>query len=187
MTEHSCRVNFSCVGAINRDKCAIVRSIWVIALVALSGCATGLRDGVFNKDHVSYRIGVPPEADWRRVGFANNDLAWLHKTTGHVIAANATCENFGDPSLEVLTTHLLFGFTDREQKEEELEELDGREALHSKYDAKLDGVPIEIELVVLKKNGCVHDFSYVSPQGETGMAQATFDHLVHGFAQERSP
>ncbi len=172
---------------VNRVKSAVVQSFLVIASITLCGCATGLRDGVFSKDRVSYRIGVPPEAEWRRVNFSNNDLAWLHTTTGHVISTNATCENYGDPSLDVLTTHLLFGFSEREPKEQKLEELDGREALHSKYDAKLDGVPIEIELVVLKKNGCVHDFSYVSPKGHADMAQPAFDHLVHGFSQEKSP
>ncbi len=163
-----------------------MRSVLVVALVALTGCASGLRDGVFTKPGVTYRLGVPPESNWRRVGFAENDLAWVSKT-GHVISTNATCQGHGDAPLEVLTQHLLFGFSDREQKEQKLEALDGRESLHSKYDAKLDGVEVEIELVVMKKNGCVHDFSYISPLHHADLFQADFDALIAGFVQEKSP
>ncbi len=164
-----------------------MRSVLVLVVVALSGCAGGFRDGVFTKDDVRYRIGPPDESVWRRVGFANDDLAWVNKSSGHVIATNATCHDHGDPSLEVLTTHLLFGFADRELKEQKTEQLDGRESLHSKFEAKLDGVPIEIEIIVMKKNGCVHDFEYVAPLGHAVDQQAAFDRMVAGFAQEKSP
>jgi len=155
--------------------------------MVLTGCPSGLRDGLFSKPGVSYRIGVPPESDWRQVGFAENDLAWVHQTTGHVISTNATCDGHGDAPLEVLTQHLLFGFTERDLKEQKLEKLDGRESLHSRYLAKIDGVEADIEVIVLKKNGCVHDFSYVAPLGHADMFQATFDSLLAGFAQEKSP
>lgn len=170
-----------------RAKSTRVRSIGVLALVTLVGCAGSLRDGVFSKSGVRYRVGLPDDTNWRRVGFAENDLAWVSRATGHVISTNATCRNHGDPSLEVLTQHLLFGFGDRQQKSQTVEEIDGREALHTKYDVTIDGVPAEIELVVLKKNDCVHDFSYISPPGQSGVYQTTFDRLIAGFAQEQSP
>jgi hypothetical protein len=53
--------------------------------------------------------------------------------------------------------------------------------------ARLDGVPISLELVVLKKNGCVHDFTYASPTGKEAEHQTEFDALVAGFRQERAP
>jgi hypothetical protein len=53
--------------------------------------------------------------------------------------------------------------------------------------ARLDGVPTSLVLVVLKKNGCVHDFTYVSPRGEETKYQKEFDALVAGFKQERAP
>ena len=51
----------------------------------------------------------------------------------------------------------------------------------------IDGVGRSLDLVVLKKNGCVHDFSYVSPAGLEAEHQAEFDALVAGFRQERAP
>ncbi|HZN92666.1 MAG TPA: hypothetical protein VFB81_08165, partial [Myxococcales bacterium] len=39
------------------------------------------------------------------------------------------------------------------------------DSLRSRYRAKLDGVPVEMMLVVMKKNGCVYDFTHLSPPG----------------------
>jgi len=158
-----------------------------VGLLLLGACSGGLRDGQFARDNVRYRVAAPPEAGWRRVSFAGNDLAWTAKGSGHLIALNAVCQDHGDPSLEVLTTHLLFGFDERTLTARKHETIDGRAALRSLYEVSIDGVPAEVEVVVLKKNGCVHDFTYVSPRGARATAQSTFDALVAGFAQESAP
>lgn len=155
-----------------------------LALACLAGCPTGaLQGSVFVKDQVSYRVVLPSPDDWRRVGFAENDLAWSSRHSAHLLSVNAVCEDHGDPSLEVLTNHLVFGFTERSLKERKALTLDGRDALDSHYQAKLDGVPVELRLVVLKKNGCVHDFTYVAPLGHYEQRSKDFERLVEGFAQ----
>lgn len=155
-----------------------------LALVCLAGCPTGaLQGSVFVKDQVSYRLALPSADAWRPVGFAENDLAWSARQSAHLLSANAVCEDHGDPSLEVLTNHLVFGFTERELKDRKALSLDGRDALDSRYEVKLDGVPVELRLVVLKKNGCVHDFAYVAPLGRYEDKAKDFERLVEGFAQ----
>jgi len=157
-----------------------------VVLLAVAGCGF-FRDGRFEKSGVRYRVAVPPGEHWKPIAFADNDLAWLSKDSGHVISVNATCKDYGDPSLEVLTTHLLLGFQGHVLASRKAETLDGRAALRSRYHVTVDGVPAEVEVVVLKKNGCVHDFTYVSPQGQRAKQQPTFDALVAAFAQEASP
>jgi hypothetical protein len=166
----------------------MLRGVIVVGLVVgLTGCRGGLAGGLYRRDDgVMYRV-IEPTGDWRRVDFADNDLAWLASKTGHLISMNATCTGHEDPPLDVLTNHLVIGFTDRAWESKTPLQLDGREALKSKLKAKLDGVPRSLEFVVLKKNGCVHDFTYVSPVGREGDYQATFDALVAGFRQERAP
>lgn len=152
--------------------------------LGLAGCAGGLRDGVFRKDHVAYRVRAPEAPAFRPVAFADNDLAWEATGTSHLLAVNAVCRGHDDAPLEVLTRHLLFGLTERERVSQALERVDGREALRSVWRAKLDGAPVELELVVLKKNGCVHDFTYVSPPGARAVHEGAFAALVAGFAQQ---
>lgn len=156
-------------------------------LLLLVGCGAGLREGRFIKDGLTYVVKAPAEPAFRRIDFADNDLAWAAKDSGHLIAMNATCADHGDPSLEVLTNHLLIGFEQRVLTERKPFTLDGRAALRSYFDVAIDGVPAEVEVVVLKKNGCVHDFTYVSPKGARAQQQATFDALVNGFSQEAAP
>ena len=162
--------------------------IFLLMVAGLTGCHGTLSNGVYRRDGVAYRVVEPPADAWRSVDFADNDLAWVSRNSGHVLAVNATCgSQTEDPPLEVLTNHLVMGFTDRQWLSREKFMLDGREAERSKVQARLDGVPTSVQLVVLKKNDCVHDFSYVSPLGEEAAHQRDFDALVAGFAQEHAP
>jgi hypothetical protein len=160
----------------------------VLAWTALAGCRrVRFEDLTYTKPELSYRVGELPEG-WHRVYLADNDLAFAEDgDTGRAIAANGICEGHDDPPLPVLTRHLLMGFTEREELYQGLETLDGREALRSRYRAKLDGVPVELELVVMKKDGCVFDFTYVAPLGQAEERRAAFQALLAGFHAERQP
>lgn len=157
-------------------------------VVGLVGCRGGLSGGMYQRDDgVKYRVVEPLGSEWRRVSFEDNDLAWVSGKSGHLISINATCTGHEDPPLDVLTNHLVIGFTNREWVSKTPFKLDDRDALRSKVLAKLDGVPVSLDLVVLKKNGCVHDFTYVSPVGSEGAYAKEFEALVSGFRQERAP
>jgi hypothetical protein len=157
----------------------------ILVLLALAGgCRHAeLRDGVFTKSKVRYRIGELPPG-WKRVSLRENDLAWTLAGEGHSIAVNSTCQGYEDAPLSVLTQHLLVGFTDRQPVGQQSVMLDGREALRSHYRAKLDGAPIELLVVVMKKNSCIYDFTYVSPVGRFEERLPDFERLIQGFKSE---
>lgn len=163
----------------------MLRSVTALGLLLfLCGCRGGLAGGVYTRGNLQYRVAEP--SGWKPVAFDDNDLAWLGPN-GHVLAMNATCEGHEDPPLDVLTNHLVIGFTDRQWGERQKVMIDGREAQRSQVTAKLDGVPVSLELVVLKKNGCVHDFTYISPLGREAEQRAAFEKLVTNFRQEHGP
>ncbi len=163
-------------------------AVGVLALAcALGACAGGsLKSGYFTKGWLKVRVAALDAAQWQQVSFADNDLAWVNQKSSHVLAINATCEAHGDPGLDVLTTHLMFGFTERTLRTRGTKMIDGREALLSNYVARLDGVPVEIDVAVLKKNDCVHDFVYVSPAGRAAEHRAQFEQLLAEFTAERT-
>ena len=165
--------------AVERTFLAIL-VLWVLA----GGCGHAeLRDGVFSKPKVRYRMGEL-SAPWHRVSLKENDVAWTLPTDGHSIAVNSTCQGYEDAPLPVLTRHLLVGFAEPQLVEQQSVVLDGREALRSRYQAKLDGVPIELLMVVMKKNGCVYDFMYVSPAGRFEERLADFERVIQPFKSE---
>jgi hypothetical protein len=153
-------------------------------LLLASSCAGSLSHGVYTHGAVRYRIGTLPPG-WRAVGLYQNDLAFQSLDSPHSVAINSTCEDHDDPPLDVLTRHLLMGFTDRETVSQSVESLDGRDALRTRVTARLDGVPVELVLVVLKKDGCVYDFTYLSPVGRTAERLEVFDRLLAQFTVEK--
>lgn len=149
--------------------------------LALAGCASSgtYRNGVFEGSHVVYRVEAPA-GGWRLVSFSGNDLAW-GGPDGEVIAVNSECEDHGDPSLAVLTNHLLIGFEDRVIRERESLQISGRGALRTRVAATLDGVPVEMELTVLKKDGCVYDLVYLAPPHRFEEHLSTYRRVVASF------
>jgi len=163
------------------NRVILLPLLWLVAL----GCHRGVRfeEQVFSKSGVRYRVGALPPG-WSRVKLSENDLAWYTEDTGHALSVNSTCREHDDASLEVLTRHLLDGFTERQALTQRTEVVDEREALRSHYQAKLDGVPVELLLLVLKKDRCVYDFTYVAPLGRFQDRLGDLETLVGGFHAE---
>lgn len=150
-----------------------------LALLA-SACAGHLSNGVFSGGATRYRIGEVPST-WALLPMQGCDIAFLARDSPHAVSINATCADHSDPSLEVLTRHLLMGFTDEATLTQGRQQLDGREALRSHVIARLDGVPVELILVVMKKDRCVYDFTYLSPVGRLDERISTFEQILRNF------
>lgn len=143
--------------------------------------------GVYDDGEVRYRLTPPAGPGWRAVEVErHNDLAYANDRLGAVIQVNGSCDPGLDIPLPALTNHLLFGFTERNIDAQELVPMDGREALRTQVRAKLDGVPRQLELVVLKKDGCVYDFALVARPGASfSEAQAVFHAMLDSFGTLR--
>lgn len=131
-------------------------------------------------------------APWERVAVGeHNDLAWSNASLAAIAQVNATCDQPDqDVPLSTLTRHLLNGFTaytfpPTDAADMQTVPMDGREALRTHLVAKLDGVPRELLLVVMKKDDCIYDFALIAPPGERFEgARPDFEHLVATFRAE---
>lgn len=161
---------------------ATTSGIPLLALL-LAGCATRgtLSDNLYRNGPVAFRIGELP-AEWRRVQVADGQLAF-HHDGGGTILAHATCEARVDVSLDVLTNHLLFGIEGARERSRIPLSLDGRRALRTRVDGALDGVPIALDLVVLKKDSCTYDLELASSPEVFARRQADFERFFTGFAR----
>lgn len=149
----------------------------------MSCATTGTIQGdIYRGERTSYRIGAV-SSNWTPVTVdRQNDLAWHNEAKGAVMHVDSDCDPGLDIPLTALRSHLMIGFTERELVEEEVVPMDGREALRAHFTAKLDGVPRDILLQILKKDGCVYDFALITPAGPSfDDALADFDALVAGF------
>jgi hypothetical protein len=156
------------------------------ALAACSGVKVrqGSQAGEVVTERTRYRFGEPG-SDWRRVSLGDVDVSWVRDSSGHTLAVSSTCADYTEASLTALRRQQMVGFTAAERVEEHEEMVDGRAALFSRWRAKLDGVPVELGLVTLKKDGCIYDFTYTSPRGAYDDQSQALTRLLQGFATER--
>jgi hypothetical protein len=159
------------------------------ALVAAMGaaCAPPRFDGtVYRRGPLGFRLGEAP-AGWRQVAVSHALVAFRDDAADATIAVNGRCGADGDDvPLASLTQHLFMGFTDRRVLEQKLLAMDGREALRTLLRAKLDGVDKAFAVVVLKKDGCVYDFLYMSRPESFERGAGAFDAFVGGFRTIRA-
>src|SRR5581483_10333972 len=154
-----------------------MRARWLLALLLL-GCHPKARwDPVANqlcRGKACYRVGEL-DSSWQLVHREGAAIGFYSAQTGGVIEANATCRDDADAApLDVLTHHLLIGYTDRKVIEQRSVELARRQALHTRVAARLDGVPVLLDLYVLKRNGCIFDLSYAAPPARAAEGEPAF-------------
>jgi hypothetical protein len=169
------------------------RALACLAAGALAaGCAHSLPKGRFDAANdrvcagkVCYRMGALPPT-WRVVHQESAAIGFYSSDVGGVIEANASCRDDAEATpLESLTRLLLIGYTERNIRSQEKVPLDQREALRTQVDAKLDGVPVTMELLVMKRNGCIFDLSYAAPPERFARGMGDFSRFVDGFADDR--
>jgi hypothetical protein len=141
------------------------RALPMSFLVAAIGCGSApprLEAGVYREGPVAFRIGDVP-TDWHPVRVEGATLAFRDEPHLASILLDGRCyRKDDDVPLVALTDHLLMGTTGREIFSQETVPFDEREAMHTRLRAKLDGVPMDYDIFVLKKDGCVYDFVYVA-------------------------
>jgi hypothetical protein len=155
-----------------------------VLIVLLVACArpplARFDKGVFSRGKERFRVREPDPA-WRRITSPAGDLAWEHRETHAVIAADATCRGHKDPPPAILLNDLLIGTTERKVLLDEIVRLDERNALHQVVSARLDGVTMVFDLYVLKKDGCVYDLALLARPRAYDRVADTFVEFVIAF------
>ena len=129
----------------------------------------------------TFRFGEPPR-EWRPAKQRGAQVLWLHESEPALIHLQSQCEMHGDSSLEAFTDHLRIDFRSWQVLSQEKETIAGRDALRSVVRAAIDGgVETQLELVVLKKNGCLFDLHYIAPPSYFDRGRPAFHQVVAGF------
>jgi hypothetical protein len=159
-----------------------MRLLRLFALAWLGGCAhgEGLEGNVLHKGDLTLQLGPIP-AGWSRVFVDGGDLAYRDEVHEASALLDVRCRREDDAPLEALTAHLIMGTTDRTIDKQEVVAFDGREALHTVLEAKLDGVAMRYDIYVLKKDGCVDDLVYVAPPDRFADGAAEFERFAEGL------
>jgi hypothetical protein len=110
-----------------------------------------------------------------------------HHAEGGTIAASISCDAVDeDAPLDVLVNHLLLQLDGSVELSRKAINLDGRAGLRARLTAKLDGVPVALELVVFKKDGCVIDAQLAAEEHTLPLRLPDFERFVASLSVESS-
>jgi hypothetical protein len=142
---------------------------------------------MLEKGSVKVQLGpVPP--GWSRIQLEGADLAYRDPAAAGSAMVDFRCKEADiDAPLTVLTQQLIMGTTERDVVSEETIPFDGREALHTVMRAKLDGVPLQYDIFVMKKDECVYDLVYLAPPDRYEQGAAAFERFARGLHAAAAP
>ncbi len=155
----------------------------LLGFALVGACAHGdtFNDGLLEKGDLRIRVGPVPDG-WHRVHVEGADLAFRDDARDGSALFDVRCGNRDDDApLAVLTAHLIMGTTDREFETQTVFPFDGREAMRTVLRAKLDGVPMQYEIYVMKKDGCLYDLVYVAPPARFVEGSTDFERFAKGL------
>ena len=129
----------------------------------------------------TFSFALPPKG-WKPAKEKGAQVLWVHESMPALIHLRAQCEMHGDSSLESFTDHLRIDFREWKLLSQEPTTVAGRDAMHSIILASIDGgVETQMELIVVKKNGCLFDLQYIAAPEDFERGRAAYQQVVADF------
>jgi len=110
----------------------------------------------------SYDLSTP--TDWKQLGSRGDSDRAYQLPSGNTVSITSHCDRNKEASLRVLTRQLLIGSRNIKTLEQHEIVIPSGMGLFTSVEAVSDGSPFFLGLAVVKKMGCVFDFSLVSPK-----------------------
>ncbi len=123
-----------------------------------------------------------PQGSFSKTESENNlDALWISNQTKSTIGFYSIC-NKNLPPLRNARSNSLNGIEGPEIIKEELIRFNGREALKSIIQGKLEGFLFKIESILFIKNSCLFEISYVSYKENFDQEHNEFQQFLQGFS-----
>jgi len=133
----------------------------VLIFLTLGGCVS-VSLGPKQAESAKNVKMVAPSEPFTEFSSPDADHAWKDSARGTSISYKSSCNDSSDTSLESMQQSTIYGLESVKISKSTRIPYNGREALSSTIDGKLDGVATKIELLILKKNFCSYILSYVA-------------------------
>lgn len=164
----------------------------VAAYIASGGCIFGpqpfkgvmsYRNGrVYLRRGTFYRVGKLP-AEWERMRTRARAISFYNPKYRSSISTDAYCgRSVGDRSLDSLGGEIISALEDRTVIEEENFSLNRRGAVRQLVKGSVDGVAVVVDLVIVRKDGCVFDLYATMPPERRELVRGSFETFFGGFS-----
>ncbi len=108
-------------------------------------------------------------------------MAWQNQKSGNTIAVLSECSETHDPTLSDLEEDMSQALTEPKITKTEALTFEGREALRSIIEGKVDGVPVKVDVLTFKKNSCSYTLTYMGRSQGFDKDHQAFENFLKGF------
>lgn len=122
-----------------------------------------------------------PSAPFQSLRDEVSDESWISSKTGNTISFLSECNAQSDRSLEALQNESLTVLSKMKVIQEKAMEYNGRRALWTEAQGEVDGIPVRISLVTLKKNDCDYSLTYSGLEKSFDKEKSHFEKFVEKF------
>lgn len=149
-------------------------------LLSVGACSLGgpLREDVKANN---YKVATLSQPWTPVVEKADADKAWVHSKTGAIVSLRSLCNRYEHISLKNLSQNLQTVMEDLEVIRADTRKVASRDAYDSISRGKLDGVPVESRIIVLRKDHCIFDFVATEHPKLSGASMTAVEALVDSF------
>lgn len=131
--------------------------------------------------HASKVQFTEPNDPFSSISDKNNDKTWLSGTTGNTISYLSDCGNPADPSIEQLSSDSLSVLNDMKVNTSEDLQFNGRAAHRTTASGTVDGVPVELSLLIFKKDGCNYTLTYAGLKKQFASEKHYYESFIESF------
>lgn len=152
---------------------------FLCSLLASSGCVTvNLPKGSQGRAQ-SVVLQEPPKV-FDSIKSESADRAWKHQKTGATISFLSDCND--DPnSLENFESESLNALKNGKILKSVSTRMNNREAQRVQVLGELEGIPMKMDLVAFRKNGCDYLLSFVAREASFNQQLNEFEKFIEGF------
>jgi hypothetical protein len=154
---------------------AVLFSSFLFGCVSVKLANTGA--GASKATNISYKA---PSKPFQSSKSSNSDKIWESSKTASTISYFSSCSD-DEPSLKSIQTTSLQGLEDFKILDEQEIPFNERGALRSTIVGKLEGVPVQIEFIVFKKNSCSFHLTYVALKENYKKEIEEFNNFTRNF------
>ncbi|MEI8348308.1 MAG: hypothetical protein WCG27_12635 [Pseudomonadota bacterium] len=104
--------------------------------------------------------------DWEKIPPNSSDLALKNKKSSSVIFLNTTCQKYNDADLSHLSDNILSGIEKLQILKKEEVSFSGRKGVKVTASGIMDGLPIFLDFLSVRKSMCLYDFVLISGKKE---------------------
>lgn len=122
-----------------------------------------------------------PPRPFKEIAAKSPDKSWISDSTGNTISYLSECDLKVESSLEQIENETVATLNNLSLLSAESPEYNGRAARFSTYSGTLDGVPVQLSLVIFKKNGCNFILSYGGVSSKFNAEESYFKNFINSF------